>query len=87
MHIIAGHAPARFPLTADRSIRPGQRLLCDACERAVPAEGCSRYNRYTLCAACTREFTLAWANGRSVTPGQYVRDKRFGEGEAYAIGH
>jgi hypothetical protein len=61
------------------------RLFCDACERAVVAVGCSRYARYTFCPACTREYAVARSGGRQVSPGQYVRDKRFGEAETYAI--
>jgi hypothetical protein len=61
------------------------RLYCDACEQAVPAQGCGRYTRYTLCAGCQQEYASAWATGLRVSPGQYVRDKRFGEGARYAL--
>jgi hypothetical protein len=72
-------------MIGDQLAQPVPRLWCDACERVVPAAGCSTYRRYTLCAACTREYERAWALSRCVSAGQYVRDKRFGEGERYAL--
>ncbi len=58
---------------------PAARRYCDACERAVPAAGCEHLDRYTLCAACRQDYLLTWTLGQRRSPGQYVRDKRFGE--------
>ncbi len=61
------------------------QLYCDGCERAVPGAGCRRWGRYTLCLGCQQEYFAAWAAGRRMSPGQYVRDKRFGESETYRL--
>jgi len=74
----ANHASAAPPMR-------GFRLFCDACERAVPAAGCHHAPRHTLCPGCSQEYALAVATGRPVSIGQYVRDKRFGEGDLYAL--
>ena len=62
-----------------------ERLYCDGCERVAPGSECWRWDRYILCQRCQEEYVTAWAMGRRLTPGQYVRDKRFGEEEAYAL--
>lgn len=59
---------------------PTARRYCDACERGVPATGCEQLDRYTFCRGCWQEYLLAWTLGQRRSPGQYVRDKRFGEG-------
>ena len=69
----------------DRGVTPGQRLFCDACERVRAAAGCIQYDRYLLCNACGIEYEVAHARGLTVSPGQYVRDKRFGETDEYAL--
>jgi len=69
----------------DRGVTPDQRLFCDACERVRPAAGCIQYDRYLLCNSCGIEYEVAHARGLSVSPGQYVRDKRFGETREYTL--
>ncbi|HLZ72767.1 MAG TPA: hypothetical protein VKV26_22920 [Dehalococcoidia bacterium] len=64
---------------------PVEQRYCDGCERAVAATGCRRWERYTLCARCQQEYLAAWAAGRRMSPGQYIRDKRFGESETYRL--
>jgi hypothetical protein len=61
------------------------RRYCDACERARPAPGFIHYDRYELCNACAIEYEVARASGLITTTGQYVRDKRFGDGDLYAL--
>ncbi|HZQ37422.1 MAG TPA: hypothetical protein VFD32_15935 [Dehalococcoidia bacterium] len=62
-----------------------ETLYCDGCERMAPGPDCWRSGRYVLCRRCQEEYITAWAMGRRITPGQYVRDKRFGDEEAYAL--
>lgn len=64
---------------------PAAQLYCDGCERMMPGCDCWRSGRYVLCRRCQDEYITAWAMGRRITPGQYVRDKRFGDEEAYAL--
>jgi hypothetical protein len=61
------------------SRRLDQRRYCDACEQGRPSAGFVRYERYTLCKTCATTYALAVARGLAVTPGQYVRDTRFGD--------
>lgn len=70
----------------ERGVTSDQRLFCDACERVRPAAGCIKYDRYLLCNSCGIEYEVAHARGVSVSPGQYVRDKRFGETREYSLG-
>lgn len=60
-------------------------VFCDACQRARPAPGFIQYGRYATCNACAIEYEVARARGLLSTPGQFVRDKRFGEGDIYAL--
>jgi len=62
-----------------------ERLFCDGCERTAPSADCWRVDRYVLCRRCQEEYVTAWAMGRRPSPGQYVRDKRFGEEESYTL--
>ena len=61
------------------------RIYCDACERARPKPGAIPYDRYLLCNACAVEYEIAHARGTVTTPGQYVRDVRFGDGGLHAL--
>jgi hypothetical protein len=69
----------------DRGVTADQRLFCDACERVRPAAGSIRYDRYLLCNNCGIEYEVARARGLTISPGQYVRDKRFGETKPYLL--
>jgi hypothetical protein len=68
-----------------RGVAAFSRLFCDACQRARPAAGFIQYGRYATCNACAIEYEVARARGLLGTPGQFVRDKRFGEGDAYVL--
>ncbi len=68
-----------------RGVRQTDRMYCDACQRPRPAAGVIRYGRYSLCNCCATEYEVARAHGGLFTPGQFVRDKHFGEDERYAI--
>lgn len=68
-----------------RGEEPHRRAYCDGCERARPVAGFIQYDRYSLCNACATEYEIARARGLVSTVGHYVRDKRFGEGEYYAL--
>jgi hypothetical protein len=78
-----GELPESEP--PDPTAAPAERLYCDGCEQSVPGTDCRRWDRYVLCLRCQEEYITAWAMGRRVSPGQYVRDKRFGEEEAYTL--
>ena len=56
-----------------------QRLYCDACQRAQPAAGFIRYCRYQICNTCATEYEVAQARGLTLSAGQFVRDRQFGE--------
>lgn len=62
-----------------------QRRYCDACEKVRPAAGFIEYERYAFCNACATIYEIARARGLTITPGQYVRDSRFGETLKYSI--
>jgi len=68
-----------------RGVRLTDRMYCDACQRARPAAGVIRYGRYAVCNGCAMEYEVARAQGQIASPGQYVRDKRFGEGDSYLL--
>jgi formate dehydrogenase maturation protein FdhE len=68
-----------------RGVRRTDRLYCDACQRPRPAAGGIRYGRYALCNGCATEYEVARAHGGLATPGQFVRDKHFGEDERYLL--
>lgn len=61
------------------------RIYCDGCERPRPAAGFINYDRYVLCNNCAIEYEVARARGAITTPGQYVRDKHFGDGDLHAL--
>jgi len=68
-----------------RGVRRTDRMYCDACQRPRSAAGAIHYGRYALCNCCATEYEVARARGALSSPGQFVRDKHFGEGERYAI--
>lgn len=68
-----------------QGVPPERRLYCDACERLRPAAGSIQYDRYLVCNTCGIEYEVARARGLTMSPGQYVRDKRFGETRVYAL--
>jgi|GEM_PF-3611164 len=68
-----------------RGEEPHRRAYCDGCERARPVAGFIQYDRYSLCNDCATEYEIARARGIVASVGHYVRDKRFGEGEYYAL--
>lgn len=67
-------------------VAPNKRMLCDACQTAQPSLGFIEYDRHLLCNGCATEYEVARARGLALSAGQYVRDKNFGEAEAYALG-
>jgi len=69
----------------DRGVSAADRMYCDACERPRPAPGAIHYERYTLCNGCAVEYEVARARGTLDSVGQYVRDKRFGDGERHVV--
>ena len=68
-----------------RGAEAQRRAYCDGCERARPAAGFIQYDRYCLCNGCATEYEVARARALVATPGQYIRDKRFGDGDYYAL--
>jgi hypothetical protein len=68
-----------------RGVSSWQRAYCDSCQRPRPAAGSIKYDRYALCNACATEYEVARARGLPLSPGQFVRDKHFGDGDAYTL--
>ena len=68
-----------------RGVRRTDRIYCDACQHPRPAPGTIRYGRYGFCNGCATEYEVARAKGALASPGQFVRDKHFGEDERYVI--
>jgi hypothetical protein len=68
-----------------RGVAVSNRIYCDACQRARPAAGFIQYGRYAVCNSCAIEYEVAHARGVISSPGQYVRDKNFGEADFYAL--
>jgi hypothetical protein len=62
-----------------------KRMYCDACQQAQPALGFIQYDRHLMCNTCAIEYEVARARGMALSAGQFVRDKAFGEAEAYAL--
>ena len=67
-------------------VSPTKKLYCDACQGAQPAPGFIQYDRHLLCNRCAIEYEVARARGFALSAGQFVRDKNFGEADAYALG-
>ncbi len=68
-----------------RGVTSFSRVFCDACEQARPAAGVIQYDRYCLCNRCAIEYEAGRARGIVSLPGQYVRDKHFGDGDFYLL--
>jgi formate dehydrogenase maturation protein FdhE len=68
-----------------RGLSPLLNYFCHACERARPALGFIHHGRYQLCNACATEYEVARLCHVVDSVGQFVRDKRFGEAERYAL--
>jgi formate dehydrogenase maturation protein FdhE len=66
-------------------VSPHTRIHCDACVGPRPQPGAIRYERYLLCNGCATEYEVARIRGVVAAAGQYVRGKRFGEGDAFAL--
>ncbi len=74
-------------MESDRSdgVAPQARMRCDGCQRVRPSVGFIEYSRHSLCNACATEYEVARARGLALSAGQFVREKVFGEAEAYAL--
>jgi hypothetical protein len=68
-----------------RGVLGSGRIYCDGCERPRPSAGVITYGRYVLCNNCAIEYEVARARGAITMPGQYVRDKHFGDGDLHAL--
>jgi hypothetical protein len=68
-----------------KGVPASARAYCDACQQPRPASGSAQHGRYALCNACVLEYAIAGASGATVTAGQFVRDKVFGETMAYGL--
>jgi len=66
-------------------VSPTASFYCPACERERSRAGAVRYGRYLVCNLCATEFEIAMLTLGTLSIGQYVRDKRYGEGERYAL--
>jgi hypothetical protein len=66
-------------------VSASKRMYCDACQQPQQALGFIQYDRHLLCNACAVEYEVARARGLALSAGQFVRDKAFGEAEAYAL--
>ena len=62
-----------------RGVSPAAPLYCDACDGPRPQPGFRAYERYQLCDPCATAYEAAMALGQVTTPGQFVRNARFGE--------
>jgi len=66
-------------------VSPTASFYCPACERKRPRAGAIAYERYAVCNLCATEFEIAMVTFGTLSVGQYIRDKRYGEGERYAL--
>jgi hypothetical protein len=62
-----------------------KKMYCDACQRPQPALGFIQYDRHLMCNTCAIEYEVARARGLVLSAGQFVRDKAFGEADAYTL--
>jgi hypothetical protein len=68
-----------------RGVALQARMFCHACQQGRAMAGFIAYDRYQLCNWCATEYEVARARGEVQSAGQFVRDKVFGEGPAYAL--
>ncbi len=85
--IAAIRSRVRLVVEADlaNGVSHHDRMYCDACQRLQRALGFIEYDRHLLCNGCATEHEVARARGLVLSAGQFVRDKTFGEAEAYAL--
>ena len=75
--VTAVRAPA--PIVLDGSLDE------DIWRTTAPAAGFIQYDRYSMCNHCAIEYEAARLRGVVGTPGQFVRDKHFGEADYYVL--
>jgi len=66
-------------------VSPAAFIYCPACERERLRVGAVPYQRYFVCNLCATEFEIAKATLGTLSIGRYIRDKRYGESERYAL--
>ncbi len=60
-------------------------ILCPACEAQRPRAGAIPYDRYLVCNECATEYEIARVTAGPLSIGQYLRDKRYGDGARYEL--
>ena len=68
-----------------RGISPRAELYCRACQQGRPMPGFILYERYQFCNRCATEYEVARLCSMVASPGQFVREKTFGEADRYAL--
>lgn len=66
-------------------VSPQRQLYCAACQTGRPMPGFIQYGDYQLCNGCATEYEVARMRGVTESAGQYVWDKRFGDGDQHAL--
>jgi hypothetical protein len=61
------------------------RMHCDACQTDRGALGFIQYERDIICNDCAIEYEVARLRGLVMSAAEFVRDKRFGDGDVYAL--
>lgn len=60
-------------------------MHCDACQTDRCALGFIQYERDMICNDCAIEYEVARLRGLVMSAAEFVRDKRFGDGDRYAL--
>lgn len=68
-----------------RGVSARARLCCPACQQARSLAGFIDYGRYQFCNRCATEYEVARLRSMVASPGQFVREKTFGEADRYAL--
>lgn len=69
-----------------RGVSPLTVLYCQACQQGRPMPGFILYGeRFQFCNRCATEYEVARLRSIVASPGQFVRDKAFGEADRYAL--
>ena len=68
-----------------RGVSVQTRLYCSACQQARSMAGFILYERYQFCNRCATEYEVARLRSMVASPGQFVREKTFGEVDRYAL--